>query len=252
MQIASALPDEADFAPPAQRSVAPREPAQPKLQLRERTYDATPQQRYSTAAYTAAAEPSAARPAFATSSYGSSSLHASSAKVQPSLSPIASSLSGPNNEPSSLLPPPLPTSIDSSALPEVHAFLKSLYPGSASTPACELTPYTVDALQRLAAYVHASDERAALLEEDMLEAAREYDSETHRLGAALERMGLNAEPQSQQQLQQRQPQHEQNGLLTPQAHQHLHTLASTAQLLALKDVDPTTSAHKGFASLGGA
>jgi len=122
------------------------------------------------------------------------------------------------------VPAAVPSSIDQSKLPVVHAFLQSLYPAS-SPPRVELTPYTVECLSSLAEHVRASDERAALLEEGMLQAAREYTAEAARMEAALARVGVRGKED-----------------LSEQAQQHLTQLVDLAHMLALKNVEPVTYA----------
>jgi hypothetical protein len=138
------------------------------------------------------------------------------------------------------VPAPLPTRIDESKLPAIQAFLQSLYPSS-SPPRVELTPYTVEALGSLVAHVNASDARAALVEDNMLAAAREYEAEAGRLEAALARVGMcntpapsssSAAPSSSASFD----------MLSPTAKQHLAQLTDLAQLLALKDVEAHTYA----------
>ena len=65
----------------------------------------------------------------------------------------------------------------SEMLPAVRSFLRSVYTDPSSIPALEITPHTVSSLYALQAHVHDNDERAAILEEEMREATKEYYAE---------------------------------------------------------------------------
>lgn len=104
-------------------------------------------------------------------------------------------------------------------LPAVHNFLRSVQSVDPSLPACELTPHTVPALHAMQAHLRESDERAAMVEEELNEASREYTAEASRLQSLLSRLGVSLTS------------------LSPTGQQHAGVLIDLAQLLALKNTD---------------